>query len=214
MQGDGSPVLFLSEGGFIIVVNEKTVSFRIKPYIQEATLQIILDILIMIIISTVLTIAKFPLIVSIAVVIGYFAIALVLHYRVVIQAIIDKRKEDYITETVSIKKFIDEYSFAGDRLGRSNLRFFYPKEMQVWKYKIKVLNNYGQEKKLRSVMSFRRLLQFSILDKQQIEQLQVTCLKRSKILIRVDLVEEIDKNTSKRKREAIEKAIDFINRSI
>lgn len=207
-------MLFLSEGGFLIVVNEKAVSFRIKPYIQEDTLQIVLDILIMVIILTVLTFAKFPLIVCVAVVTGYFAIALVFHYRVVIQAIIDKRKENYITETVSIKKFIDEYSFAGDRLGRSNLRFFYPKEMQVWKYKIKLLNNYGQEKKLRSVMSFRRLLQFSVLDKQQIEHLQVTYLKRSKILIRVDLVEEIDKNTSKRKREAIKKAIRFINMSI
>lgn len=196
------------------MVNEKAVSFRIKPYIQEATLQIILDILIMVIISTVLIFAKFPLIVCVAVVTGYFAIALVFHYRVVIQAIIDKRKEDYITETVSIKKFIVEYSFAGDRLGRSNLRFFYPKEMQVWKYKIKALNNHGEEKKLRSVMSFRRLLQFAILDKQKIEDLQVTYLKRSKILVRVDLVEEIDKNTSKRKKETIKKAIDFINRSI
>lgn len=196
------------------MANKKTVSFRIKPYVQEATLQIILDILIMAIISTVLVFAEFPLIACIAAVMGYFAIALILHYRVVIQAIIDKRKGDYITETVSINKFIHEYSFTGDRFGHGNIRFFYPKEMRVWKYKIDVINNYGDEKKLRSVMSFRRLLEFAVLDKQKIEHLQVTYLKRSKILIDVDLAEEIDKNTSRRNKAATKKAIHFINMSI
>ena len=61
------------------MVNEKTGGFRIEPYVQEATLQIILEILIMVIISTILTLARFTLIVSVAVVTGYFVIALVLH---------------------------------------------------------------------------------------------------------------------------------------
>lgn len=196
------------------MVNEKTVSFRIEPYVQEAKVQIILDILIMTMMITMLTFASFPLIVSISVVSGYFAIALILHYKVVIQAMIDKRKGDYITETVCIKKFIDEYSFSGDRFGHGYIRFFYPKEMRVWKYKIKVISTFGEENKLKSVMSFSRLLEFAVLDKQQIEFLQITYLKRSKIIIRVDLTEEIDKNTSSRKKQAINKAIHFINKSI
>lgn len=188
------------------MVNEKTVGFRIEPYVQEATLQIILDILIMVIISTILTLARFTLIVSVAVVTGYFVIALVLHYMVIIQAMIDKWKKDYITETVSIDKFVDEYSFAGDRLGRSNIRFFYPSEMQVCKYRIKVISNHGEKKQLRSVMSFRRLLKFAVLDKCHIEYLQVTYMKKSKILIHVDATEEINKITSVSKKETSRKS--------
>lgn len=199
---------------FHSMVNEKTISFRIEPYVKEATLQAGIDIIIMVLAATVLSVIKFPLSICISIVTGYFAIALILHYRVVIQAIIDKRKGDYITETVSIKKFIDEYSFAGDSLGHSYIHFFYPKEMQVWKYKIKVISNHGEEKKLRSVMSCRRLIEFAVLDKQQIKHLQVTYLKRSKILIRVDLAEEIDKNTSRKKTPVTKKAIHFINMSI
>ncbi len=196
------------------MVNEKTISFRIKPYAQESTLQAGIDIIVVVLTATVLSVVKFPLSICISVATGYFAIALALHYRVLIQAFIDKRKGDFITETVSVKHFAEEYSFAGDWLGHSYIRIFYPKEMQVGKYRAKVVNNHGEEKKLRAVMSFRRLLQFSILDKQQIEHLQVVYLKRSKILIWCDLIEETDKKLSRRKKEAVKKTIHFINMSI
>ena len=63
-------------------------------------------------------------------------------------------------------------------------------------------------------MSFRRSLQFAVLDKQQIDHLQVTYLKRSKILIYVEMPDEIDKISSSKKKNVVEKAIRFINMSV
>ena len=195
------------------MVKEKTIDFRINPYIQETSVQIVLDVLILITIFMVLMLAKFSLLVCIAVAIGYFILALLFHYRVIIQALKDKKKQDYITEIVSVKGFKEEFSFIGDRLGHSYIRFFYPKDMRVCKYKIKVISDNGEEKKLRSVISSKRLLEFMMLDKQQIEILQVTYLKNSKILLHIDLVDEPVNFTGKSKK-VIEKAIHGINTSI
>lgn len=196
------------------MVNEKTIRFRMKPYAQEATLQAGIDIFVMVFATSVMLVAKFPLIICISVVTGYFAIALALHYRVLIQAFVDKRKGDFITETVSVKRFAEEHSFAGDSLGHSYIGTFYPKEMQVQRYRITVVNDHGEEKKLRSVMSFRRLLQFAVLDKQQVEYLQIIYLKRSKILLWCNLIEETDRKLSRREKDAINKATNYINMSI
>lgn len=196
------------------MINKKTISLRITPYLQETAIQIILDILIATIISIIFILTNFPLIATIAVVVGYFAIALFLHYRVTIQALVDKKKCDYITESVSINKFSEEYSFMGDRLGHSNIRLFYPKEMHVCRYKIYVTDSNGEKNKLRSVMSSKRSLQFAVLDKHQVERLNVTYLKRSKILIWVDLVDDIDKITNRKKKDQIKKALHTINMSI
>ena len=196
------------------MANKNAICLRVEPYMQEAELQVVLDIIIMGIASMILFFAKLPPVICIVVIIGYFILALFLHYRVLSLALVDKHKGDCLTETVKIMRFAEEYSFAGDRLGHGNVRLFYPKEMHVQRYKIKVVNEQGEEKKLRSVMSFRRLLQFSVLNKQQIEYVQVTYLKRSKILICVDLSGEIKTNMNKKKREKIYKAIHNINKSI
>ena len=195
------------------MVKEKTIDFRINPYIQETSVQIVLDVLVLITIFVVLMLAKFSLLVCIVVAIGYFILVLLFHYRVIIQALKDKKKQDYITEIVSVKGFKEEFSFIGDRLGHSYIRFFYPKDMRVCKYKIKVISDNGEEKKLRSVISSKRLLEFMMLDKQQIEILQVTYLKNSKILLHIDLVDEPVNFTGKSKK-VIEKAIHGINTSI
>lgn len=130
------------------MVNDKTISFRIKPYIQEVMLQIIVDVFGIAIVSIVLVWAKFPLIVCIAVDACYFVIALLLGYRVLIQAMIDKWKRDYIIEMVSTKKFVEEFSFFGDSLGHSYVSLFYPKKMWVSKYKITVIDNQGKKKEI------------------------------------------------------------------
>lgn len=195
-------------------INEKIIKYRIEPYIQEATIQIILDILLVAIVTILMIVVKFNLIYILCFAIGYSVIAFILHYRVVIQAIIDKRKKEYITETVSVKSFVEEFSFIGDRLGHSYIRHFYPKDMQVQKKRIKVVDSNGEEKKLRSVMSFKRSFEFVVFDKQQIEYLQVTYLKRSKILVQVELAEKLYKKTSKKDTKVIEKALHIINTSV
>lgn len=196
------------------MINKKVIDFRIEPYLQEATLQIVIDIVIIALLIVVFAVAKFSLAICAFIVFGYFVIAIVLHYRLLIQALVDKHKGDLITETVGIKRFYEEYSFAGDYLGHSYICKFYPKEMQVQKYRIKVINAHGEEKNLRAVMSFRRLLDFSILDKQQIKHLQIVYLKRSKIFISCNLVEDVDKNYNRKKKETIKKSVSFINKAI
>lgn len=193
------------------MVNEKNIKSKIKPYIAEATIQMVIDILVVLLVSIVFAFVKMPSIVCIIVPLCYFAIALFFHYRIAIQSLIDKRKENYITEIVSVKSFSEEYSFAfADRLGHSYIRHLYPKDMNVWKCKIKLVDKNGEQKKLRAVMSSKQSLKFMVLETEKIEYLQITYLKRSKILLYVDLIEEPVQFTGKRKK-AIEKAIHCIN---
>lgn len=65
-------------------------------------------------------------------------------YRITIQALIDKKNNDIVTETICIeqRRFYKETSFGADRLGNSYIRFFYPKETQISKYYDKMLT-YG-----------------------------------------------------------------------
>lgn len=193
---------------------DKIVKFRIQPYIQEVSLQFIIDLIVIVLVTVVFVIAKFPAIACILVDLLYFTVAVIFHYKTLIQAISDKNKRDYVTEKISIKQFKEEYSFAGDCLGHSYIRIFYPKEMHVGKYKLKVINDKGEEKKLRAVMSFKQTLRFIDFDKNEIEYLNVTYLRKSKIIICFDLIEDIYKIPSKRKRAEIEKAINYINKAI
>ena len=195
-------------------VTDKIVKFRIQPYIQEVSLQFIIDLIVSVLVTVVFVVADFPVVVCVLFDLLYFTVAVIFHYKTLIQANSDKNKRDFVTEKISIKQFKEEYSFTGDRLGHSYIRIFYPKEMHVGKYKLKVINDKGEEKKLRSVMSFKRTLKFIVFDKNEIEYLNVTYLRKSKIIICFDLIEDIDKIPSKRKRAEIENAINYINKAI
>ena len=195
-------------------VTDKIVKFRIQPYIQEVSLQFIIDLIVSVLVTVVFVVADFPVVACVLFDLLYFTVAVIFHYKTLIQAILDKSKRDFVTEKIRIKQFKEEYSFAGDRLGHSYIRIFYPKEMHVGKYKLKVINDKGEEKKLRAVMSFKRTLEFIVFDKNEIEYLNVTYLRKSKIIICFDLIEDIDKIPSKRKRAEIEKAINYINKAI
>lgn len=195
-------------------VTDKIVKFRIQPYIQEVSLQFIIDLIVSVLATVVFVVADFPVVACVLFDLLYFTVAVIFHYKTLIQAILDKSKRDFVTEKIRIKQFKEEYSFAGDRLGHSYIRIFYPKEMHIGKYKLKVINDKGEEKKLRAVMSFKRTLEFIVFDKNEIEYLNVTYLRKSKIIICFGLIEDIDKIPSKRKRAEIEKAINYINKAI
>ena len=201
-------------GGDLMKITDKIVNYRIKPYTQEATLQFVLDLIVIAFVTVLFVITELPVIACVLVDLLYFTVAVIFHYKTLIQAILDKNKRDFVTEKISIKQFKEEYSFAGDRLGHSYIRIFYPKEMHVGKYKLKVINDKGEEKKLRAVMSFKRTLKFIVFDKNEIEYLNITYLRKSKIIICFNLIEDIDKIPSKRKKDEIEKAINFINNAI
>lgn len=195
-------------------ITDKIVNYRIAPYTNEATLQIVLDFIVVTLVTVVFVIAKISVIACVAVDLLYLIIAVIFHYKTLIQALLDKNKRDFVTEKISVMRFKEEFSFAGDRFGYSYIRIFYPKKMQVGKYKLKVVNDKGEEKKLRAVMSLKRTLEFVVLDKNEIDYLNVTYLRKSKIIICFDLIEDIDKIPSKRKKDEIEKSINYINNAI
>lgn len=196
------------------MVKKKTVSAKIEPYAREATIQAGIDIILTAILLSFSVVLNLSPIICIAVPAAYIVFESVFYYRVLIQAYIDKHKGDFVTETVTIKRFSEERSLAGNSLGHSYIRNCYQKEKDVGKYKIKVVNNHGEEKKLRTVMSFRKILHFSILNDHQIEYLQITYLKRSKIIIWYDLLEETEKKLIGKKKKAIDKTMHFLNMSI
>ena len=115
-------------GGDLMKITDKIVNYRIKPYTQEVTLQIVLDFIVVALVTVVFVIAKIPVIACVAVDLLYLIIAVIFHYKTLIQAIFDKNKRDFVTEKIRIKQFKEEYSFAGDRLGHSYIRIFYPRK--------------------------------------------------------------------------------------
>ena len=155
----------------------------------------------------------FPLSYYILFILGYFTLTLLLSY-VTIQALIDKRKKDYVTETLSYKKYDIEKTLKGDHFGYSYIHHFYPKDMNVTRYKFIFIDKDGKKKKLRSVMSYRRLHKFINFNEFNINHLQITYLKRSKIIIHVELAEELDKKMNKKDVKEIEKALHIINMSL
>ena len=153
---------------------------------------------------------KIPIIYFVCITLGYIFFELLHFYKIIIQAIIDRRKKDYVTEVVSVHKFNAEYSHSRNGFGYG----IYPKDMSVSKYKINVVDKHGEKKKLRSVMSLKRSLEFISFKRHQIDFLQVTYLKRSKILVYVDLVDELDSKITKKGRKEIESALRAINTTV
>lgn len=193
-------------------IPERMIEFRVKPYMQEASVQIMVDTLFVALILGTLYGIGCSLIVYLGVFLLYCAVTLTLHYRVAIQALIDKRKGDHITEILSIGQFRKELSFWNNRQGESYAHLFYSRDLEMSRYKIRAIDQHGEKKKLRSIMSSQRLSKLAILHDEK--NLQVTYLRRSKILLRVELAVELDKKTSRKKRQPIEKAIRYINSSI
>lgn len=194
------------------MVNNQTIRFRIRPYALEATLELVIEVVCLLLALVTFSYLEAPPLVWVDLVAFCFVFGLFLTYRVFIQANLDNLKKDYITETIQIKKFDVEYSFAGDRLGYSHIRLFYPKDMDVQRYKIIVIDHNGKQKKIRSVMSSYRKHKLFTLFYPRAERLKVTYLRRSKILIYVELAEEIFDCKQERKVE-IDKAIRAFNRS-
>ena len=199
----------------IIKINKDFIDFRIKPYKQEAGVQIVLDAILIIFVFVGSTLVGFPIYVPICISAVDFSLGILLYYITLIRAITDRNKGELITERVRINKSCDERTIAHNRAGESPLRFFYPKNESVSRHKIEVINELGEKKKLRAVMSFRRLLDLCTLKiSYQIEWVDITYLKRSKILIWVDIPESEYKKSSKKMQRRLEKEYRFINKSV
>ena len=199
----------------MVKVNKDLIDFRIKPYKQEAEVQIVIDVSANIFVWVVLIFLNFPIYVPICISAVYFSLGILLYYITLIRAITDRNKGELITERVRINIFRDDGAIAKNRAGESPLRFFYPKNESVSRHKIEVINELGEKKKLRAVMSFRRLLTLCTLKRcYQIEWVDVTYLKSSKILIWVDIPESEYKKSSKKTQRRIQKEHRLINRLV
>ena len=139
-----------------------------------------------------------------------------LRYKVLLQAMIDKKQNSTVCEAVEIIQIAQEYKWGGGEFNRSSVRLFYPKELGVDRYKIIVRNGEGGKKKIRTVMSKEVYSAFFNLDwllndHKQICRLKMTYLTRSKILLYVELAVEL--REGKLKREA-EEELQCINRPL
>jgi hypothetical protein len=199
----------------ILKINKDFIDFRIKPYKQEAGVQIVIDAIIIIFVFVGLTSVGSPIYVQICISAVYISLEILLYYITLIRAITDRNKGELITERVRINKFRDDGAIAKNRVGESPLRFFYPKDASVERLKIEVIDELGEKKKLRTVMSFRRWLILATLERSyQIEWIDITYLKRSKIMIWVDIPESEYKKSSKKMQRRLEKEYRFINKLV
>ena len=79
-------------------VTDKIVKFRIQPYIQEVSLQFIIDLIVSVLVTVVFVVADFPVVACVIFDLLYFTVAVIFHYKTLIQAILDKSKRDFVTE--------------------------------------------------------------------------------------------------------------------
>ena len=192
---------------------EQTVYNRVRPYIQEAVLVGGFHIIIIVLLLIALAHGGISINWRFAICGIYFIALLSTQYRMLILALIDTKRCDYITEIVSIKLFREEL------LGFRVKEFFSLKRTwfdgNIQRYKVEVIDKNGKTKILRAITSTRRAGSIQLLDHYyQIKDFKVIYLKRSKILITVDLAEELDKNISKKKRKPIERELSIIRNSI
>lgn len=79
----------------------------------------------------------------------------VLNYRLVILALIERKKNEWICEEIEVVRIKDEWVWSG-YLWKSRLSKLYPKEMHVGRYKLECKNKEGKKINLRSVMSGKK----------------------------------------------------------
>ena len=196
------------------MIEKKTIVFRLEPYSRLAARAAMLDVVIVAVWVALSVVLDFPSIACIGVLFGYSVLALILHYRVILQALVDKRKGDLVTDTVDVQCFLEEFSFVGNRFGQSYVNSFYPKEMDVLQLKLIVVDESEKKKRLRAVMSHKCRSALAQLKKQGISRVRITYLKRSKIVIFIELAEELDEKVSRKTKTEIEKALRTLNRSV
>jgi hypothetical protein len=145
----------------------------------------------------------------------YYGLQFLFNYRLGILALIDRVKKDYESKVISIESVKIESSWSG-WLWHSIITSFYPKELEVNRYKIICSDESGNKDTLRLVMS--REQSISLYDlfimEYKISEIQTTYCKRTKILIKLDMINDVKKNYTKRENSEIIYAISRINRKI
>lgn len=116
----------------------------------------------------------------------YIIQSCLINHRVLIAALVDKIQNNIITETISPIKLKEDTQFKSYAI-TNNITIFYDKEMSVKKYKL----FYRTDKKrfVRLIMSEKKRFKTctEIINNTNIDKIQITYYKHSKMLISVAL---------------------------
>jgi hypothetical protein len=132
----------------------------------------------------------------------YLILAIFLHYNIGILQLIDIKKGDVIKCSGKIYDYKTESSLSG-HLGHSNVRWFFPKEMGVDRYKLRYVDEDGKKHFVRLIMSFekRMIVSHGFLDNKAVDYVEIQYLKRSKVLISLKAIP--NKTTDERTEYAL-----------
>jgi len=176
-----------------------------SPYINESMYLFLLDSVILLvfacfflIIPTTIPMARRVGFVS-AVAVLHYLVQFVANYHLGVLAFLDRRKGIYACENLLIRSVTVESSWSG-WLWSSLVSTFWPRELAVERYKLLTVDEFGNKKNLRCVMSRAKLIELKnfIGFCSYTERLKVSYLRRTRIALRFDLADEALCRVSKR----------------
>jgi hypothetical protein len=139
---------------------------------------------------------------AITVFLFYFFFQLIFNYWLGILALIDRKKNDYETNNYKIVDVKIEDSWSG-WLWHSIIPKFYPKKLDVKRYKIICIDELGKLTKVRSVMSREKKNNIGKLFiwEYKVGYAQINYCKHTKILLSLELSEKYQLKTYKPKEQ-------------
>lgn len=130
----------------------------------------------------------------------YIILSCIINHRVLIAALLDKIQNNVVTEIISLTELKEDAPFKSYGI-TNNITIFYDKEMSVKKYKL----FYRTDKKrfVRLIMSEKKRFKTctEIINNPNIDKIQITYYKHSKMLISITLPK--NKNYTKEEEMSI-----------
>jgi hypothetical protein len=199
-------------------INHK-IKKAVSPYIKESKVSFIIAIAVLILVFAVCLFALEDkieaLLLSLCIVVVFLLIDYLLNYQLGINAFIDAKKMNIITRKVELVDIKRELQFSGRY--ESLISKFYSRDMHISRYLIICKDAEDNICKFRTTMSLERYSNFYKLLKMkgQIDKFNITYLKRSKIIIWMELTGELtSKELSKKQIEEINGFLKTINSRI
>ncbi len=173
---------------------------HIHAYVYQSMVSSIIDVVFLICIWTFLII-KFPentteynkeiLSIFCPITVFYIILSCVINHRVLIAALLDKMQNNVVTEIISPTELKEDAPFKSYGI-TNNITIFYNKEMSVKKYKLFYRND--KTRFIRLIMSEKKRFKTctEIINNPNIDKIQITYYKHSKMLIAISLPKDKD----------------------
>lgn len=169
---------------------------QIHAYVCQSMVSSIIDIIVFIFFGTIfiLTFSKNPTDadkdIILSIICPFIALYIIqsclINHRVLIAALIDKMQNNVVTEIISPTELKEDAPFKSYGI-TNNITIFYDKEMNVKKYKLFYIND--KKRFIRFIMSEKKRFKTctEIINNPNIEKIQISYYKHSKMLISVAL---------------------------